>query len=149
MSSNIHNYFTLNSEHDWEDLYIQLRNQQTCTSDNHKWIRGRSIFNPVFGRCFSTDLQMQHEFRCVNLIGRSWRTKNEPNNTHIPYMECITLTRWNATPLCDARNFKEDVEERNNTHYGLQSDVFTNDLNKAFYAVTCPCTNLLQIYSNT
>jgi hypothetical protein len=31
----------------------------------------------------------------------------------------------------------------------LQSGVFTNDLNKAFYAVTCLCTNLLQIYSNT
>ena len=28
-------YSTLNSEHDWEDLYIQLRNQQTCISDNH------------------------------------------------------------------------------------------------------------------
>ena len=35
---------------------------------------------------------------------------------------------------CDARNFKEAVEECNNTHYGLQSGVFTSDLNKAFYA---------------
>jgi acyl-CoA reductase-like NAD-dependent aldehyde dehydrogenase len=26
------------------------------------------------------------------------------------------------------------VEEANNTHYGLQSGVFTSDLNKAFYA---------------
>jgi hypothetical protein len=28
---------------------------------------------------------MQHEFRCVNLIGRSWRAlKNDANNTHVP-----------------------------------------------------------------
>ena len=74
MFSNINNNSTLSSEHDWEDLCIQLRNQRTCTSDNYKWTRGGSIFNPVFGRCFSADLQMQHEFRCVNLIGRSWRT---------------------------------------------------------------------------
>jgi len=32
------------------------------------------------------------------------------------------------------KNFKEAVEECNNTHYGLQSGVFTSDLNKAFYA---------------
>ena len=29
MSSNINNYSTLNNEHNWEDLCIQLRNQQT------------------------------------------------------------------------------------------------------------------------
>jgi hypothetical protein len=31
---NINDYYTLNSEYNWEDLYINLRNQQTCTSDN-------------------------------------------------------------------------------------------------------------------
>ena len=35
MSSNINNYSTLNSENNWEDLCIQLRNQQTCTLDDH------------------------------------------------------------------------------------------------------------------
>ena len=35
MYSNINNYqSTLNSEHNWEDLCNQLRNQQTCTYDN-------------------------------------------------------------------------------------------------------------------
>ena len=32
--SNLTNYLTLNSEHDWEDLCIQVRNQQTWPSDN-------------------------------------------------------------------------------------------------------------------
>jgi acyl-CoA reductase-like NAD-dependent aldehyde dehydrogenase len=31
-------------------------------------------------------------------------------------------------------DFKEAVKECNNTHYGLQSGIFTKDLNKAFYA---------------
>ena len=35
MSSNINNYSTLNGEHNWELLCIQLRNQQTCTSNKH------------------------------------------------------------------------------------------------------------------
>ena len=35
MYSNISNYSTLNSEHNWEDLCIEFRNQQTCTSDNY------------------------------------------------------------------------------------------------------------------
>jgi len=34
-SSTINNYSTLNNGHDWEDLCIQIRNQQTCTFDNH------------------------------------------------------------------------------------------------------------------
>ena len=37
-SSNINNYHILNSEHNWEDLDIQLRNQETCTSNNHNQI---------------------------------------------------------------------------------------------------------------
>ena len=31
MFSNVHNYSTLNNEHNREDLRIQLENQQTCT----------------------------------------------------------------------------------------------------------------------
>ena len=34
VSSNFINCFTLNSEHNWEDLYIQLRYQQADTPDN-------------------------------------------------------------------------------------------------------------------
>ena len=29
---------TLNNEHSWEDLCIQLRSQQTCNYDNHSTI---------------------------------------------------------------------------------------------------------------
>ena len=43
-SANIHDYSTLNNEHNWKDLYIQLRNQQTYTSDNHNQLKGRSNF---------------------------------------------------------------------------------------------------------
>ena len=38
MSSNVNNYSTLNSEHNWEDPCIHLRNWQTCTSNNHNYI---------------------------------------------------------------------------------------------------------------
>ena len=41
-------YSTFDGEHSWEDLHIQLRNQQTCTSDSYNYIRGGSIRNPIF-----------------------------------------------------------------------------------------------------
>lgn len=46
----IDNYSILDSEHNWEDMWIQLWNQQTCTSSNnhYNWRKGSSIFNPVF-----------------------------------------------------------------------------------------------------
>ena len=48
MASTFINYSTLNSVHNWEDLCIQLKNQQTCTFDNHKETRGGPILNPSF-----------------------------------------------------------------------------------------------------
>lgn len=38
----------MNIEHNWEDLCIQLRNQQNNTFDNHKYIMGSIIFNMTF-----------------------------------------------------------------------------------------------------
>ena len=38
----------INSEHNWEDLFIHLRNQQTRTSINPNYIIRRWIFNPIF-----------------------------------------------------------------------------------------------------
>ena len=68
MSSNINNFSTLHSGCKCEDLcIIQLRNQQTCTSELK---HGRSSFYI----CFVIGLLMQHEFRWVKLIGRSCRT---------------------------------------------------------------------------
>ena len=37
-------YFALNREHNWKNLYIQLRNQQACTTNNHNWIQEGPIF---------------------------------------------------------------------------------------------------------
>ena len=42
------NYSTLTSEHIWEDLCVKLKNQQTCTSDNHNLISVGPIFNLIF-----------------------------------------------------------------------------------------------------
>ena len=47
-SSNIDNCSTLNDEHNRENPRIQLRNQETHTSDAHNQNRGGPIFNPVF-----------------------------------------------------------------------------------------------------
>ena len=48
MFFDINNYSTLNINHDWEGLFIQLRNQQTCTSINHNSVKGGLIFTLVF-----------------------------------------------------------------------------------------------------
>jgi hypothetical protein len=49
-SLNTNNYSTFDNLHDREDLCIQLRNQQTCTSNNHDLITGGPIWNMVFAR---------------------------------------------------------------------------------------------------
>ena len=56
MSSNIENYSTFNTEHDWEDLCLQLRNRHTCTIHHHNQIRGEFIFQSNFCICFVEDL---------------------------------------------------------------------------------------------
>ena len=56
MLSSNSNYSTLDRERSWEDLCIQLRNQQTYTFDNHNLVRGGPILNPVFGKCFIVGL---------------------------------------------------------------------------------------------
>jgi hypothetical protein len=48
MYSNIINTSTLNSEHNWEVLCIQLKNQQIYTFHNDNQIRQGPIFNPIF-----------------------------------------------------------------------------------------------------
>ena len=46
-SSFLNNYSKLNTKHNWENLCIQFKNQQTRTSDNHNYLREGSISNPV------------------------------------------------------------------------------------------------------
>ena len=78
-SSNSINYLTLNSEHTWEDLCFYLRNQQTCTSTNHNWIKRAPIFNPIF-------MILNHRFAyATQLQRRMTNKKNELNYTNIPW----------------------------------------------------------------
>ena len=49
---------------------------------------GEAQFSIPFLLMLHRRFAKQHEFHCVNLIGRGWRTwKNEPTNTHIPYFQ--------------------------------------------------------------
>jgi hypothetical protein len=74
-SSNPINHSTLNtSEYIWEDLCSQ-KNQQTCTSNNHSWIKACPNFNSILFGCFIVDLPMQSKSQWIQfLIGLSWRT---------------------------------------------------------------------------
>ena len=53
------------NEHNWEDLCIQLRNQQTCTS----MITKSSEVPSGFCLCLIVNLLTEHEFCYVYLIG--------------------------------------------------------------------------------
>ena len=79
----------LNSQKNWSHLDTQSEKQHKCTFDNRK---GRSDFQSNLWRSFIKDLLMQHKFRCVNLIGRSWKTwKN--NLLTSTYLTCS----WSMT----------------------------------------------------
>lgn len=64
-TSNSMNNSTLNNECDWEDLCVRLRNQQTCASNNHDYIKSSQYFEHGFRRCFIIDLQSQHKIADV------------------------------------------------------------------------------------
>ena len=80
MLSNSNNYSTLNSEHNWEDLCIHLRNQQTHTSNNIPK-SGEIQFSNQF-------LQMFHHrfanvawvLSCKSNEQKLENIKNDPNN---------------------------------------------------------------------
>jgi hypothetical protein len=65
MSSNINDYATPNTDYHWEDVCINFKNQQTCTSE------GGPIFKSGFSSCIIVDLIMEREFRFVliSLVG--------------------------------------------------------------------------------
>jgi hypothetical protein len=65
-------------------VYIQSRNQQTCTLYNHNHWKIH-VWIPVFVTSFqSVDLLMQPKSHYLNVIRRSWTsTKHEPKNIHI------------------------------------------------------------------
>lgn len=99
-SSNLNNYLTFNREHNGKDLSIQLRNQQTCISNNHNQIWRDHIFNWF--------LLLLH-YRFVNatqflFCKKNWwkREKNEPKNAHIQYIYaklCTNLESLRPPPL--------------------------------------------------
>ena len=60
-SSSFINYFALNNERNWEDLYIQLGNRQTCAFDRRKLIKGNSDSQSNLCSCFIEDLSMHHK----------------------------------------------------------------------------------------
>jgi hypothetical protein len=58
------------NEHDWKNLCIQARNQQTCTSDNRK-LKSRMV------RFSIRILLLLHcRLATANLLGRSWENLN-------------------------------------------------------------------------
>lgn len=66
-SSNIDNYFTLNSEHSWEDLCMHSRFQQTCTPNKVEvWFSIQVL------------LCKSNQWRLENM-------KDKPNNNNIFY----------------------------------------------------------------
>ena len=85
-SSSINNYSTLDSEHNQEDLRIQIK---ISTSIHFQWPRqyqGRSTFRSGFCKY----LLMQHTFCCVHLLGRKLenmenRTKEYPHTSMLPH----------------------------------------------------------------
>jgi hypothetical protein len=80
-------YIVFNSHHNWEEFCIQSRNRQTWTSANQNQITGGLN---LYWCCFIIELLMQHEFHCVNLIGRSWRAwqTNRSTPTYLVYLIC-------------------------------------------------------------
>ena len=94
-SLNTHNGSTINNEHTWEDLCnMQLRNQQTCTSDNHNLTMGRPILNLVslhtYHRGFANATQVWLcTFQLVEVGVREKATEITPMHSRT-----YVTTRW-------------------------------------------------------
>ena len=54
------NISTLNSQHNWGDLVIHIKNRHIRTLDNYIWIKQGLISNPIFADARSPDLLMHH-----------------------------------------------------------------------------------------
>lgn len=101
MSSNSINHSTLHSEHDWEELCVQLRNPETGTSYNRNWNQGRIDFqSDVFCWCVIVDLLIKQNIRLVYGMGRSWRTwkPNRITRTCTLSMLCSPSWAWWMSP---------------------------------------------------
>ena len=85
VSSNINNYSTPNSEHNWEDLCIQLINQQTCASIIVYDMNGVPISIQFSNKLYQRFANATPILMCNSNRNKLEIMKNEPNNTHIPY----------------------------------------------------------------
>jgi hypothetical protein len=83
---------TLNSEHNWEDLSMYSTEKSTNIHFSITISKSREVrFSQMFHRRFANK---NHEFRCVNLFGRSWRTREVDwiTPTYIPWVKVADLT---------------------------------------------------------
>jgi hypothetical protein len=74
MSSNLTNHSTLNSEHNWEDFYNHLRNQQTCSYETTTKSREVRLSTWHFFAAFQLICQCNKSCCRVRLINISWIT---------------------------------------------------------------------------
>ena len=65
---------SINGEHNCEDYVFNIEISKRDLPITITYL-GRSDFPYDFCWFFIADLLMQHKFHCVNLIGRSWRTR--------------------------------------------------------------------------
>ena len=81
-----------------------LRNQRAFSLGNHNYIRGGPLFKLVVCVSFIVDSLMRHEFCCVNLLGRSWRTvkTNQITPTYL-------TSGWTPRLQENYRSFKRKV----------------------------------------
>lgn len=117
-------------------LYVQLRSQQTYTSDNHDQIKGSPAPNLVvfFANALSSILLMrQHKFHCdANLISRCGRTWNTNQTTPMylkpffssfcfgPHMYTMALGHWTKRTQKKTRQNSEGGKLRYGECFGIR-----------------------------
>lgn len=62
------NHCAFNSQYDWGNLGIHLKNWHTCTLNSKQQINESQILNLIFCQWFIIILLVQHEFSFINVI---------------------------------------------------------------------------------
>ena len=127
ISSNINNYSTLNNEHKWKDLYIELRNQQTCTFGELVRNLGNPLgFFKILHKCshgtgwISFDFKIGHQQQ--ELMARTFNLSEGGGRDSYPYVGIISfLNPINEGPRLE--NFIQAFWEGGGGDF-IQHDVF-------------------------
>lgn len=102
MFLNLINHFTLDNEHNWEDLYVLVSKSANIQFFRQSQLtQGRSNFESDFCWCFIVDFLLQHQIISREyLISRSSKEnmKMGSNTTHIPLL-MNQVTREGGDPL--------------------------------------------------